>query len=76
MKVSVSIPDDDAAYLDSQVTGGRFSSRSAAVHAAIKSLRSRDLEAQYAEAFRDWHDSGEQAVWDTAIADGLDDEAW
>ena len=76
MKVSVSIPDDDVAYVESQVAGGRFPSRSAVIHAAIKSLRTRDLEAQYAEAAREWHESGEQAVWEVTVADGLDDETW
>ena len=76
MKVSVSIPDEDLAFLESQISSGRYPTRSAAMHAAIKSLRSRDLEAQYAEAARDWQESGEQAHWDVTIADGLDDETW
>jgi hypothetical protein len=46
------------------------------MHAAVRSLRNRDLEAQYAEAAKDWHESGEEAVWDVTVADGLDDSAW
>lgn len=76
MKVSVSIPDSDLDYLDEQVTAGLYPTRSAAVHAAIRSLRTRDLEAQYAEAGREWRESGEQAVWDATLADGLDDSTW
>jgi Arc/MetJ-type ribon-helix-helix transcriptional regulator len=76
MKVSVSLPGDDLAYLESQIANGRYATRSAAMHAAIKSLRTRDLEAQYAEAARDWAESGDQAAWGSTVADGLDDEAW
>lgn len=76
MKVSVSIPDNDLAYIESQVSSGRYPTRSAALHAAIKTLRTRDLEAQYAEAAREWHESGEQAAWEVTVADGLDDETW
>lgn len=76
MKVSVSIPDDDLAYVQTQVASGRYPTRSAVMHAAIRSLRTRDLEAQYAEAARDWRESGEEAVWDVTNADGLDDSAW
>jgi putative addiction module CopG family antidote len=76
VKVSVSIPEEDLAYVESQIAAGRFPSRSAVMHAAIKSLRTRDLEAQYAAAAKEWVESGEDVVWDAAIADGLDDSAW
>lgn len=73
MKVSVSIPDSDLDYLDRQVAAGLYPTRSAAIHAAVRSLRTRDLEAQYADAARDWRDSGDEAAWEVTIADGLDD---
>ena len=76
MKVSVSITDDDLGFIESQVAEGRYPTRSAAMHAAIKSLRARDLEAQYAEAAREWQASGDQAAWDVTVGDGLDDETW
>jgi Arc/MetJ-type ribon-helix-helix transcriptional regulator len=76
MKVSVSITEDDVVYLESQIASGRFATRSAAMHAAIKLMRTRDLEAQYAAAAHDWRESGDGAAWDAANADGLDDSAW
>jgi Arc/MetJ-type ribon-helix-helix transcriptional regulator len=67
VKVSVSIPDDDLAYLDTQTLAGRYPSRSAALHDAIRMLRESELADAYAEAFAEWQDD----AWDAASADGL-----
>ncbi|MBN9140051.1 MAG: antitoxin [Micrococcales bacterium] len=67
MKVSVSIPPDDLAYLDTQTLAGRYPSRSAALHDAIRMLRESELADAYAEAFAEWRDD----AWDDATADGL-----
>jgi Arc/MetJ-type ribon-helix-helix transcriptional regulator len=67
VKVSVSIPDDDLAYLDTQTLAGRYPSRSAALHDAIRMLRESELADAYAEAFAEWQDD----AWDAAAADGL-----
>jgi len=72
MKVSVSLPNDDVSYLDAQVADGRFPSRSAAFHAAVRSLRFRDLGEQYAQAATEWRESGDEAVWDATLTDGLE----
>ncbi len=66
-KVSVSIPDGDLAYLDAQTLAGRYASRSAALHDAIRMLRESELADAYAEAFAEWQDDG----WESASADGL-----
>ncbi|PZQ88408.1 MAG: antitoxin [Leifsonia xyli] len=67
MKVSVSIPDDDLAYLDTQTLSGRYPSRSAALQDAIRMLRESELADAYVEAFAEWADDG----WESAAADGL-----
>jgi hypothetical protein len=70
MKVSVSLPDDDIAFVDhyAQVNG---TTRSAAVHKAIQTLRRRDLAADYEAANDEWIASGEADIWDTVTSDGL-----
>lgn len=69
MKVSVSLPDDDVAFLDGYAARSGANSRSAALHEAVKLLRAAELESDYAEAWDEWvADSG--AVWDAALADG------
>ncbi|HET8896158.1 MAG TPA: ribbon-helix-helix domain-containing protein [Protaetiibacter sp.] len=67
VKVSISIPDGDLAYLDTQTLAGRYPSRSAALHDAIRMLRESELADAYAEAFAERHDD----EWETAAADGL-----
>lgn len=72
MKVSVSIPDEDIAYLDEYTRTQGLGSRSAAVQKAVRLLRASELGAAYEEAWEEWTDSEDAALWDTATADGLD----
>lgn len=69
-KVSVSLPDDDLAFLDRQTLSGAFDSRSAALQAAVSLLRREELADAYAEAFGTWGDQDAEA-WDSAASDGL-----
>lgn len=71
MKLSVSLPYEDVAYLDSYAEQEGLPSRSAAVHRAVRLLRSATLGAEYADAWRDWEESGEGAAWEAAAADGI-----
>jgi Arc/MetJ-type ribon-helix-helix transcriptional regulator len=71
MKLSVSIPDDDVAFLDAFAERAGMDSRSAVLHRAISLLKSVDLVHEYDAAFAEWHDSVDSALWDAARADGL-----
>jgi Arc/MetJ-type ribon-helix-helix transcriptional regulator len=71
MKISVSLPDEDVQFLDNYAESQGFDSRSAVVHAAVRMLRSSKLGDAYADAWREWEDSGESEVWDSAVGDGL-----
>lgn len=73
MKISVSLEAEDVAFLDHYASRHDKGSRSAAVAAAIRSLRDEELEDAYSEAFIAWRDSGEGRVWESVVADGLDD---
>jgi metal-responsive CopG/Arc/MetJ family transcriptional regulator len=75
MKLSVSLPDEDVAVLDefARVTG--LSSRSAAVHHAVRMLRLPELEQNYETAWNEWETSGEQAAWSVTSTDGIADAA-
>ncbi|MEH0544397.1 ribbon-helix-helix protein, CopG family [Streptomyces sp. B21-105] len=75
MKISVSLPQEDVAFVDEYAARTEADSRSAVIHAAIELLRAGQLEAEYAEAFQEW-DAGEDAgFWDRFAGDGLVDEA-
>jgi Arc/MetJ-type ribon-helix-helix transcriptional regulator len=71
MKISISLPDEDVAFLDDFAESQGFESRSAVVHSAVRMLRSAKLGDAYADAWMEWEGSGEAAVWDKTAADGL-----
>lgn len=75
MKLSVSLPDDDVAFLDTYAERKGNLSRSAVLQRAIRLLRTADLGPAYAEAWAEWEESGEAALWEVTIADGLSDDA-
>ena len=54
MKVSVSLPDDDVAFLDSYAHTQCIGSRSAAVHQAVGLLKASQLGEAYEEAWASW----------------------
>ena len=73
MKVSISLPEDDVAFLDDYARA-RGDSRSAALHRAVRLLRERGLGAEYAAAWDDW-DAADEALWDGATGDGIEHDA-
>jgi len=73
MKLSVSLPDDDVAFLDEYARLRGHPSRSAALHAAVRSLRWSTLGDAYADAW-DEQPTGDAALWDATIDDGLEGE--
>jgi Arc/MetJ-type ribon-helix-helix transcriptional regulator len=72
MKVSVSLPEDDVAFLDSYAESQGIESRSAVVHKAVGLLRATELGDAYEDAFASWSADAEAEVWDIASGDGLE----
>lgn len=75
MKISVSLPEGDVAFLDEYGARTSADSRSAVIHAAIQLLRASQLEDDYAQAWQEWERSEDAAVWEPTTGDGLFDEA-
>lgn len=71
VKVSVSIPDEDVAFLDDYARRGGFPSRSAVLQRAVGLLRTEGLEDDYAAAIAEWSDSEDATVWESMSGDGL-----
>lgn len=71
MKLSVSLPDDDVAYLDEYARAQRLESRSAALHKAVRLLRASELGGAYEEAWTEWAGSDDDRLWDAVVDDGL-----
>ena len=70
-KISLSLGEEDVAYLDEQTAQGRYPSRSAAVQRAVRLLRESALEDAYAQAFAEWNDASDADGWDAAVGDGM-----
>ncbi|MFF8030954.1 MULTISPECIES: ribbon-helix-helix domain-containing protein [unclassified Streptomyces] len=75
MKISVSLPQEDVAFVDEYASRTEATSRSSVIHAAIELLRQTQLEQQYVEAFAEWDGSEDARFWDRFAGDGLTDEA-
>lgn len=73
MKLSVSLPEEDIAYIDEYARRVGAQSRSSVLHQAVALLRTSELEAAYSEAFREWRDSDDNDLWENTAADGLVD---
>ena len=71
MKVSVSLPEEDVAYIDEYAQRVGAPSRSSVLHQAVALLRLRELESAYASAFQEWRESEDGGLWENVIGDGL-----
>jgi Arc/MetJ-type ribon-helix-helix transcriptional regulator len=71
MKISVSISEDDVAFLDAYARERDCGSRSAAVHQAVRALREAELPDLYAGAWAEWERGGEAEAWEPATGDGI-----
>ncbi|OZM74473.1 antitoxin [Amycolatopsis antarctica] len=70
MKLSVSLAEDDVAFIDDYAARADIRSRSAVIQRAVDLLRTAQLEDAYGAAWDEWTDEGEQA-WDAATGDGI-----
>ncbi|MEV5749587.1 ribbon-helix-helix domain-containing protein [Actinoallomurus sp. NPDC052308] len=73
MKVGVSLPDEDVAFIDEYAAQTGAKSRSAVLHEAIGLLRSSTLEDAYAAAWQEPDYNRETELWDRTSADGIAD---
>jgi len=71
MKVSVSLPVEDVEFLDEYASRHGYGSRSAALHKAVRVLKSAALSAAYEDAWREWESQGDSSLWETTAGDGL-----
>lgn len=75
MKVSVSLPDDDVAFLDAYAKSQGSESRSAVVHKAVRLLRAAELGPSSESAWQDWSEDGEADLWVSVSNDGANSAA-
>jgi Arc/MetJ-type ribon-helix-helix transcriptional regulator len=73
MKIGVSLPDEDIRFLDEYAAAEGIASRSAVLHRAVRLLQSDVLSTAYEGAWQGWVRSMDHRLWDSTVADGLDD---
>ncbi len=71
MKVSVSLPGEDVQFLDEYAKEQGLESRSAALHRAVRLLRTAELAGTYEAAWDEWAAKGEADAWESTTGDGL-----
>lgn len=72
MKVSVSLPEEDLEFLDRYTKHEGLESRSAALQKAVRLLRTAELREAYAAAWEEFDASGDAALWDSTVGDGIE----
>jgi Arc/MetJ-type ribon-helix-helix transcriptional regulator len=71
MKVSVSLPGEDVQFLDEYAREQGLESRSAALHRAVRLLRTAELGGAYEAAWEEWAAGGDADSWESTTGDGL-----
>ena len=71
MKVSVSLPSEDVRFLDDYAREQGLESRSAAVHRAVRLLRTAELSGTYEAAWEEWAAQDDGTLWESTTGDGL-----
>jgi len=71
MKVSVSLPGEDVQFLDEYAKEQGLESRSAALHRAVRLLRTAELGGTYEAAWEEWAAQNDGTLWESTTGDGL-----
>jgi len=71
MKVSVSLPGEDVQFLDAYAKEQGLESRSAALHRAVRLLRTAELGGTYEAAWDEWTAEGDAELWESTVGDGV-----
>ena len=72
MKLSISLSEEEVGFLDAYARSQGIKSRSGAVKAALRLVRTMELTDDYAAAWAERHDDHGR-VWDRSLSDGLSD---
>ena len=75
MKLSISLPEKDVAYIDRHLADHDEPSRSAVIRKAIERLREEELSEAYRQLWKEWG-TEDDLLWETTVGDGIEDEEW
>jgi Arc/MetJ-type ribon-helix-helix transcriptional regulator len=72
-KLSVSVNSQLAQFIKLYQEAHSVPTKSEVVERALELLQKNELRQQYAEAYKEWAESGEAELWDVTAGDGLDE---
>jgi len=72
-KLSVSVDSQLAQFIERYQEAHGVPTKSEVVERALELLQKNELRQQYAEAYKEWAESGEAELWDVTAGDGLDE---
>ena len=68
MKISISLPAEEVGFLDAYARSHGIRSRSGAIQAALRLLRTSQLADDYASAWTEWNEDDDP--WERTSSDG------
>lgn len=71
MKLSISLSDAHVALIDQVKASGGFESRSAVIQHALGLLGTAAIDADYAAAWSEWEEDGDEQLWTSTAGDGV-----
>jgi len=69
VKLSISLPADEVGFLDAYARSHGIKSRSGAIQAALRLLRTSQLADDYASAWAEWSEDADP--WERTSNDGM-----
>lgn len=76
IKLSVSVDQGLLPFIERYQQDHTVRTKSEVIERALDLLRKAELEAAYRAAGQEWLENPDAALWETAVADGLEAEAW
>lgn len=70
-KVSISVPEDIARFVEEYQENHELPSRSEVFVEAVRLLRERELAQAYKAASAEWDNSEDARLWEQTVGDGL-----
>ena len=67
----MSLPGEDVQFLDDYAKEQGLQSRSAALHRAVRLLRTAELGGTYEAAWEEWAAEDDATLWESTTGDGL-----
>jgi hypothetical protein len=71
-KLSVSLDPTRINFIEQYQVSHSVRTKSEVVDRALELLQHEELKQQYAAAYQEWADAGEEVHWESSLADGLE----